>query len=370
MPTVNEIVRRFATAYRQHYRHGLLPSHAQAMRAIASCRTEALGSHQQQCLRCGYQHRVFHSCKNRSCPQCFFKQTQAWLKAQAERLLPVPYFHLVFTLPSELRPLLRSHQKTLYPILFRAAAQSLQALAADRRYVGGQLGITAVLHTWSGAMLYHPHLHCLVPGVGLTSTGQAVLSNPRFLVPVRALSAKFRGRFLSLARQALPNEDFSSAGAVQKWVVFSKPVASHQAHRVLNYLGRYLHRMAISNASVLRIETEQITFGYKKSTDSQGQGTWGVMQLPPLEFLRRFLQHVLPKGMAKVRYYGFLAPGNKTGFLRARTLLRLWAYLRQQPPQPSIQPENPAAEFAPCPQCGASQWKTPWNYNNLSPKPP
>jgi len=360
MPTVNEIVREFGVEYTRLYEYALLPSHQKALKAIHACRTEQMGSHQQICDQCGYEHRIFHSCKNRSCPQCYFKRTQQWLKVQEQRLLPVHYFHLVFTLPSQLRMIIRRHQKALYPVLFHAATESLQALAADKRYVGGKLGITAVLHTWSGAMNYHPHLHCLVPGVGINAKGDVLLSREKFLVPVKALSAKFRGRFLELARKAVPEENFSVGGNVKKWVVFSKPVKNKNAQKVLQYLGRYLHRMAISNSSILKVENNSVLFRYKKTTDKNGRGKWAVMKLDPKEFLRRFLQHVLPKGLAKVRHYGFLAPAAKNKLDQVSRTLKLSAYLKQQE-IPIVEQKEETNIFDPCPICGCTNWKTPWN---------
>jgi len=197
--------------------------------------------------------------------------------------------------PSELRDIVRRHQKTpegrpRIPVLFRAAADALQALVSDERYVGGQFGMTAVLHTWSGAMIYHPHLHCLVPGAGITENGEVHLSRKKFLVPVQALSAKFRGRFLALARKAVPDEDFSKAGKHKKWVVFSKAVKTDNVPKVLKYLGRYLHRIAISNGNIIKIDSNEITFRYKKTTGKDGTALWGIMALRPMEFLRRFLR--------------------------------------------------------------------------------
>lgn len=360
MPTINEIVRQFGREYLKRYGASMLPSHVAALKALTQCRTEEMGFHSQICLECGYEHRVFHSCKNRSCPQCFFQRTQEWLEVQQQRLLPVPYFHVVFTLPSQLREIVRAHQKALYPVLFRAAVESLQDLAQDERYVGGKLGLMAVLHTWSGAMVYHPHLHCLIPGVGITSQGEVVLSRKTFLIPVKALSAKFRGRFLELARKAVPEVDFSQGGNLKKWVVFSKAVETQNVQRVLEYLGRYLHRMALSNASILKIEKDKITFRYKKSTDTHGKSKWGVMQLDPMEFLRRFLQHVLPKGMAKVRYYGFMASGGKKHLAQVQSHLRLIAYLKENEPPVSTQKEE-THSLPPCPNCGRVRWKLPWD---------
>ncbi len=370
MPTINEMIRLFGDSYLNRYSQKILPSHLQALDSLAKCRTEAMGSHEQLCKNCGYEHRIFHSCKNRSCPQCFFKRTEAWLRVQEQRLLPVHHFHLVFTLPSQLREIIRRHQKALYPVLFHAAKESLQALASDERYVGGKLGITSVLHTWSGAMIYHPHIHCLVPGIGIATNGEVQLTRKKFLVPVRALSAMFRGRFLALARKAVPDEDFSVGGDIKKWVVFSKPVKTQNTEKVLRYLGRYLHRIAISNSSILKLEPERITFRYKKSTDVQGRSSWGIMKLESMEFLRRFLQHVLPKGMAKVRYYGWMSASNKDHLEQVRSALLLKAVSTQKQ---SLLPQitkQPTVFLNPCPECGSKEWKTPWDFPIIPKKPP
>ena len=356
MPTVNDVVREFGPDYLKLYGAKMLPSHLKAMAAMSDCRTEKMGSHLKTCADCAYKHRIFHSCKNRSCPLCFFKQTQDWLDIQQEGLLPTHYFHVIFTLPSQLRAVVKRHQKTLYPVLFKAAAESLQALARDERYVGGKLGIMEVLHTWSGAMIYHPHLHCLIPGVGIAENGEVVMAKKEFLVPVRALSAKFRGLFLQMAREAVPGEDFSEGGDVKKWVVFSKPVETKNLERVLNYLGRYLHRTAISNSSILNIEDDAITFRYKKSTGADGKASWGVMKLKPMEFLRRFLQHVLPKGMAKIRYYGFRASGAKKSMDHVRRTLTLMKYLLRPEEVEKKREPSPLKPMC-CPQCGSFNWK-------------
>lgn len=359
MPTINEIVRRFGPAYLDRYGSAMLPSHRVALKALSECRTEKMGSHDQVCLDCGHVQKVFHSCKNRSCPLCFHKQTQNWLQVQEKRLLPVHYFHLVFTLPSQLRRIVRRHQKVLYPVLFKAAVTSLQSLAADKRYVGGQLGIMAVLHTWGGGMVYHPHLHLFVPGCGITPEGEVHLSRKRYLVPVRALSKKFRGCFLSMARKAVPQENFSAAGDIKKWNVYAKPVKIDRTRRVLEYLGRYLHRIAISNSAIIGVNGEQITFRYKKTSRTGKRSTRETMNLHSMEFLRRFFQHVLPKGMAKIRYYGFLSSSSKRKYRRVELALKLMAYLNGTA---TDQGDNPELEtfIHPCPICGSVRWKILW----------
>ncbi|MGK5094442.1 transposase [Deltaproteobacteria bacterium TL4] len=356
MATINEIVRRFGPQSQKESGDKMLPSHFDAMNAIRACRTEAMGGHLKICSECSFEHLVFHSCKNRSCPLCYFKQTQEWLIKQQERLLLTHYFHIIFTLPSEFRDIVYRHQKALYPVLFKAASEALQALGEDKRYVGGKLGIIEVLHTWSGAMIFHPHLHCLVPGVGMDEEGVVHQSRENFLVPVEALSAKFRGRFLALARKAVPDEDFSKGCDVEKWVAFSNPIETNNVGKVINYLGRYLHRIALSNSNIIKIEEEGITFRYKKSQEKGKKAIWGTMTLPPMEFLRRFFQHVLPKGMAKVRYYGFMASASSQLFKRVSTMVSLFNLLLKR----TVTVIDSILETfteKPCPKCGANNWE-------------
>ena len=230
--------------------------------------------------------------------------------------MPVPYFHLVFTLPAILREIVRKNQKAFYAILFQAAAESLAKLGMDPKYVGGQLGMLAVLHTWTRTKEYHPHLHLLVPAGGLTKDGVWRPARRKFLVPVKPLSLIFRAKFMKLARKALPDETFPQEIWGKEWVVFSKPTFK-KTKKVLNYLGRYVHRVAISNNSIIALENDHVTFRYQDSTTRE----WKTMRLAAMEFLRRFLQHVLPKGFHKVRYFGLLHPTNKVRLKRLQLLL-------------------------------------------------
>jgi hypothetical protein len=317
MPGVADVVRRFGPAYLARYGAALLPSHRRALRDLAACRTAALGGHVTQCDHCGAEHFVYHSCRNRSCPTCHGATTAAWLAAREAELLPVPYFHVVFTLPSELRAIVRAHQRPLLAALMTAAAESLQALAADRRYVGGTLGILAVLHTWTRALVYHPHVHCLVPGGALASDGTTWRpARGHFLVPVRALAVGFRARFLALLKARCPDVVVPAGLWRRPWVVYCKPTVQGSA-RVLRYLARYVHRVAITDARILAVTPEQVTFRY---TDGQTH-RWRTMTLSGEEFLRRFLQHVLPRGFHKVRYYGLWRPA--AAALRARLQAQL-----------------------------------------------
>jgi hypothetical protein len=265
-------------------------------------------------------------------------------KRQAE-LLPIPYFHVVFTLPKELRDPVSRHQKTLYGILFKAAADALLSLSADPRYVGGNVGILSVLHTWTRQLGRHPHVHCLVTGGGLTADGHWLGARKKYLVPVEALSILFRARFMALARKALPDEVFAESLWEKNWVVYCKP-AIQGSRKLLDYLGRYVHRIAITNRRILAIHKGQVTFEYKDSRDNR----WKKCTLPGEEFLRRFLQHVLPRGFHKVRYYGLLGPRNRSHLRQLQWILSI----KEQVPISSTEPapvHNEAEKSCPCPLC-------------------
>jgi hypothetical protein len=318
MAYVADIFRRFGRGYINTFGADMLPSHLKTISDIMDCRTQALGGYAQKCnnKQCG--HIVYHycSCDNRHCPQCFKRRTDAWIEAQKALLLPVTYFHIVFTLPAELRRIVRSHQKILYDVLFKAASLSLMELAADPNYVGGKIGLICVLHTWSRVMAYHPHLHCLVPAGGISKDGcQWLPSNPRFLVPRDALCTLFRGKFMAMAKKALPDVDFPESVWDKKWGVDLRAVDQHPEN-VIEYLGRYIHRVAISNNRIESINDNSVTIRSQNSKTRE----WKSTPFQPHEFIRRFLQHVLPKRFAKIRYYGFMSPTNRTLLQRMRYL--------------------------------------------------
>ena len=311
-----EVVRNHGPEYLEKFGDRMPPNHKRALSAIVACRTEEMGGHLEECDHCGTVRYSYHSCKNGSCPKCHTTDTKRWLEKREVELLPVPYFHLVFTLPAVLREIVRKNQKLLYAVLFQAAAESLAKLGLDPKYIGGQLGMLAVLHTWTRAKEYHPHIHLLVPAGGLTKDGFWRPARRKFLVPVKPLSLVFRAMFMKLAREALPNATFPQDVWDKEWVVFSRPTFK-KTKKVLNYLGRYVHRIAITNNSIIAQENDHVTFRYQDSTTRQ----WKTMRLAAMEFLRRFLQHVLPKGFHKVRYYGLLHPTNKVTLKRLQLLL-------------------------------------------------
>ena len=343
-----DVMCRHGPDYVQRHGAALLPSHARAVRAITTCRTAALGGHLAECTQCSCSHVLYHSCRHRACPRCGHDSASRWLAHQQSLLLPVQYFHVVFTLPAELRRVVRTHQKVLLSVLFRAAFESLAALCADPHYVGGRVGALGVLHTWTRTLEWHPHVHMLVPAGALSPDGRRWLQpkdrNKPFLVPVRALSAHFRGRFLSLARRALPDERLRVPWS-KRWVVFSKPVVQG-AERVLQYLGRYVHRTALTDKAILGCDEHTVRVAYRDSGDGRSR----CMTLPAQEFLRRFLQHVPAKGLHRVRAFGLLHPAHRA------TLRQLQLRLAQDARAPASDADEhddstPARPPLRCPRC-------------------
>lgn len=341
MSGLQEIVASHGREYLDRFGNRMLPSHKRALADILACRTAAMGGHLCECEGCGHQHHLYHSCKNRSCPTCHGNDTRKWVAKRETELLPIRYFHVVFTLPSELRDNVRSNQKLLYATLMRAAADTLSKIGLDPKFVGGQLSMLAVLHTWTRALEFHPHVHMLVPGGGLDKDGIWRSGRKKFLVPVQALSRMFRASFMKLARKALPGETFPKEVWDKEWVVFCKPTFN-RARKVLRYLGRYVHRIAITNQRILATKNGNVTFRYQESKN----GTWKSMTLAAGEFLRRYLQHVLPQGFHKVRYYGLLSPANRVMLKRVQLLLEQRSGKQDEEKQEA--PEPAPNNICPC----------------------
>jgi len=318
MIEMQDIFSQHGEAYRLS--HALLFNQAKVMRSIIDCRTSALGAHVDKCDNCGYTHISYNSCRNRHCPKCQVFAKERWIDARKDDLLNVGYFHVVFTIPDDLNPIAYQNQEVVYKILLKTAAETLLEIASDKKYLGAQIGITEVLHTWGQNLAYHPHVHCIVPGGGLDSCGRWVNSRKKFFIPVRVLSRKFRGKFLYYLKRAglefhgsisylldRPMFDNLMSSLYQKeWVVYCKPPFKN-AGRVFEYLGRYTHRVAISNSRILKLEDGVITFKWHDYRD----GKQKLMDLAAEEFIRRFLIHVLPDGFTKIRHYGLLSPVNK-----------------------------------------------------------
>jgi hypothetical protein len=323
------------------------------VRALTSCRTAVLGGHVDECDRCGRREISYNSCRNRHCPKCQGAATAEWLDAHRQHLLPVPYSHVVFTLPQELAPLALQNQRLLYGFLFQAASQALLELASDARHLGAQVGFLAILHTWGQTLLHHPHLHCLVPAGGIGPHQERwVSSRPTFFLPVRPLSRLFRGKYLALLEQAFRQRRIQFHGdlaALAEPNAFARSLASLRAHdwvvhakppfggpeQVLKYLARYTHRVAISNGRLQRLGNGQVTFEWK---DYAHGNQLRLMTLTAAEFTRRFLLHVLPDHFVRIRYYGFLAN------CRRETLLSLCRSLLGAP---DTRPQERATEGDP-----------------------
>jgi Putative transposase/Transposase zinc-binding domain len=335
------------------------------LRAITRCRTAALGGHIDHCPRCGHQAISYNSCRNRHCPKCQAQARQRWLAAREREVLGAPYFHVVFTLPHELNSLCQYNPEVLYGLLFQTSAATLLEVAADPKHLGAEIGFLSILHTWGQNLLLHPHVHCAIPAGGL-SPDHTQWVHPRhpFFLPVKVLSRVFRGKFIAGLRRTYRQKKLRFHGPIatledpkrftaflrplfrQDWVVYAKPAFGGPT-QVLRYLGRYTHRVAISNHRLLAFDGERVTFRWK---DYAHGGKQRKMTLIATEFLRRFAQHILPRGFVRIRQYGFLATRHRTANLAlARQLLVI-------APQP--QQSNPAAAVSPaswnCPRCGAA----------------
>jgi predicted RNA-binding Zn-ribbon protein involved in translation (DUF1610 family) len=348
-----DIFRAYGPAYRAKFGTKMPPSHLQAMRAIEQCRTPALGGHVYTCPDCGETLYRYHSCRNRHCPKCQHENAQRWLGQQYELRLPVPYFMLTVTLPRQLRPFARSHQKLVYDMLFHASAEAAQQLACDPRFVGGTLGLVGVLHTWARDLSYHPHVHYLVPAGGLAEDGQTWLpAHKNFLLPVKALSKLFRAKFRDALSKSDGFADMPASVWEQEWVVHCKPVGDGRI--AFKYLAPYIFRVALSNRRIVKVENDQVTFRYKTNA-----GQTKFCTLPAEKFIHRFLQHVLPKSFVKVRYYGLFSPAHRQQLSALRTQLTAQS---THAPTPSSdtnsnssdtsQPSTPSTRTVRCPACG------------------
>ena len=319
---VADVFRRYGEAYRQKFGALLSTAQRRVMTAIEVCRTAALGGHVEMCDRCGHLRNAYNSCGDRHCPKCQSLARAEWIQDRQSELLSVPYFHVVFTVPEEIAAIALQNKRTLYGILFHATAETLQLIAADPEHLGAEIGFFAVLHTWGQSLVHHPHLHCVVPGGGLSPDGERWIScRPNFFLPVRVLSRLFRRLFLKSLQKAFDCGKLRFSASLEvlrdrqtfvrylaplkkaEWVVYAKaPFAGPQ--QVLDYVGRYTHRVAISNHRLVDLEDGHVRFGWKDYRDNNQQKT---MDLSAEEFIRRFLLHVLPDAFQRIRYYGFLS---------------------------------------------------------------
>ena len=362
---VADILRRHGPAFRAAHAGHLGLGQLKVMSAIEACRTAALGGHVEGCQDCGHRRIAYNSCRNRHCPKCQAAAARDWLAAREADLLPVGYFHVVFSLPAEIAVIAAQNKAVVYDLLFRAASQTMLTIAADPRHLGARIGITAVLHSWGSALTHHPHIHMIVPGGGISLDGQRWVSSRRaFLLPVRVLGKLFRRLFLTRLMELFDAGQLQFHGSraalcerkaflrhlaptrKKPWIVYAKPPFAGPA-AVLAYLSRYTHRVAISNRRLLSLDERGVTFRYKDYRRS-GAERYQVMTLATDEFIRRFLLHVLPRGFHRIRHYGLLATGGRRDNLaRARELL----VAAPPTPEPDDAPE-PSDQRPPCPCCG------------------
>ncbi len=361
---VADIFRAAGPVYRAAHAGHLSLHQLKVMAAIEHCRTAALGGHIEACEDCGHLRIAYNSCRNRHCPKCQGAAARTWFAEREADLLPVGYFHVVFTLPAAIADIAFQNKGVIYDLLFRAASDTMMTIAADPKHLGARIGITAVLHTWGSAMTHHPHVHMIVPGGGLSLDGTRwIASRPAFLLPVRVLGKLFRRLFLDrlvalhdAGRLAFfgPMAHLADRRAFlrhlipvrkKRWIVYAKaPFAGPEA--VLAYLSRYTHRVAISNRRLIGFNATGVNFRYKDYRRS-GADRQQVMTLATDEFIRRFLIHVLPRGFHRIRHYGLLAASaRKTSLATARDLLQVAA------PPDDVAPEEPFAPLPPCPCCG------------------
>jgi len=366
---VADIFRRHGDAFRAVQGDRLSHAQRRVMTAIESCRTAVLGGHVERCEDCGETRIAYNSCRNRHCPKCQGLSRLQWLADRRDDLLPVAYFHIVFTVPEAIAAIALQNKAVVYDIIFKAAADTLRLIAADPQHLGAETGMIAILHTWGQTLTHHPHIHCLVPGGGLASDGRWIGCRPGFFLPVRILSRLYRRLFLERLQAAFNTGDLSFFGSLASlvephafaehlklvrrinWVVFAKrPFAGPQT--VLDYLGRYTHRVAIANSRLLACEDGQVCFRWK---DYRAGNKSKVMTLNADEFIRRFLLHVLPTGFRRVRHFGFLANA-----CRAAKLLAIRAALQAPEPAPIVETSDYRERYAIltghridlCPICG------------------
>ncbi|MFZ4702196.1 MAG: IS91 family transposase [Candidatus Methylumidiphilus sp.] len=319
---VADIFRQVGPSYRKDHASAMSQGQGRVMSAIEQCRTVALGGHVEQCDSCRHQRIAFNSCRNRHCPKCQSLVRAQWLEDRQKELLPVEYFHVVFTVPQEIAAIAYQNKAVVYDILFRTTAETLRTIAGDAKHLGAEIGFIAILHTWGQNLMHHPHLHCVVPGGGITPNGERWVScRPGFFLPVRVLSRLFRRLFIAQLQLAFDQGDlqfFNSLEALRnrvafakhlapatrsEWVVYAKPPFGGPK-QVLEYLGRYTHRVAISNNRLREFSDESVTFAWK---DYRHESRNKTMTLDAHEFIRRFLLHVLPSGFQRIRHYGLLA---------------------------------------------------------------
>jgi hypothetical protein len=366
---VQDIFVRYGAKYRNARGKSMSTQQFRVMHAIEICRTEALGGHAEQCDRCGHVRISYNSCRNRHCPKCQFLKKETWLEQRQRDILPIPYFHIVFTIPDTLNPLALRNQRILYDILFQSASEALKELARDKNYRGAQIGFICILHTWGQNLMDHPHIHCIVTGGGLSPDGMKwFYSREKFFLPVKVLSRLFRGKFLYHLKKNYEKGKLAFPGTIahlrdkhcfltlvntlfsKEWIVYVKP-PFNTVQTVFQYLSRYTHRIAISNHRIISIENNTVLFRWRDYADG---GKNKILALDACEFIRRFLLHVLPNKYVKIRYYGILANTSRAIALQKARLI-----LGVAPISPALSPSWKERLFSAtginidtCPSCG------------------
>ena len=357
---VQDIIKKYGEEYKE--KHKIMPHIAKTMGAIEKCRTEKLGYHEDVCDECGYRKISYNSCRNRHCPKCQSIARAKWVEEREAEILNVKYFHVVMTIPSELYMIAYQNQSKVYKILFKATAETLEELARDEKYLGAEIGFMEVLHTWGQTLVYHPHIHCIVPAGGIDKMGKWRNSKKKFFIPVKVLSRKFRGKFLYYLKKEelefygkneyLNNkqnfDELMSKMYNKEWISYCKPPFEN-AKSVIKYLGRYTHRVAISNERILSEENGEVTFKYR---DYKDNNKMKEMTVKAEEFIRRFLMHILPPGFMKIRHYGLLGNRNKkTKLAVCKKLTNTTSPVKPKPTTLEILKKTLGVDFNICPVC-------------------
>jgi len=370
MAEVQDIFLQYGKNYRANHKLTLVQH--KAMSDIQKCRTSQLGGHKDVCDSCGHTRISYNSCRNRHCPKCQALAKERWIENQKSNLLNVGYFHVVFTIPDTLNSMAYQNQKVLYTLLFKAVAETLAELASDKKYLGAKIGFTSVLHTWGQNLMHHPHIHCIVPGGGLSSIGKWVNSRKKFFIPVKVLSRKFRGKFLYCLKQLYGQNKLEFYGSQtylsddrefekllsslynKEWIVYCKPPFKNAAC-VVEYLGRYSHRVAISNKRIVSIEKDKVSFKWR---DYKDDNKHKVMTLSADEFIRRFLIHILPSGFMKIRHYGLMGNRNKTTTLKiCKQLTHTPLLTKEKASTLQLIKKLTGIDLSKCPNCGSEKPK-------------
>ena len=362
MEKIQEILNKGLNEYLE--KHKVVGYKQKVIKAIKDCKTEKLGAHKYICDECGYEEIAYNSCRNRHCPNCQTGKKVKWIEARKEEVLNIKYYHVVFTIPSEMYLLTLQNQEKMYKLLFKASAETLKELAKDEKYLGGEIGFFSILHTWGQNLMYHPHIHLVVTGGGLSETEKWVEKKEEdFFIPVKVMSRKFRGKFLSYVKKSKnlkffgENKDLENPEVFnnlmqqmyeKEWVVYCKEPFKN-AESVIQYLGRYTHRVAISNERIIKIEDGKVTFKWR---DYKDNNQMKEMTITTEEFIRRFLIHILPPKFMKIRYYGILGNRNKKKkLLKCKILTRTKIYKKKELPTLELLKKVLGKDFNLCPQC-------------------